>query len=148
MLMLRVNKAQAAKIVKSKNIVEGPNFCSWWPSFDYFLNFNFVNWVSEEPLKLNSEDQLVLLLRLCWVKLCSVDKHYTTASLCLMYLDKSTILLCMEYCCHVCAGAPSFYLELLDKLQKRLCRTVGPWLTVSLETLAHHRHIASLSLCY
>ena len=26
MLMLRDNKAQAAKIVKSKNIVEGPNF--------------------------------------------------------------------------------------------------------------------------
>ena len=26
MLMLRVNKAQPAKIVKSKNIVEGPNF--------------------------------------------------------------------------------------------------------------------------
>ena len=26
MLMLRVNKGQAAKIAKSKNIVEGPNF--------------------------------------------------------------------------------------------------------------------------
>ena len=26
MLMVRVNKAQAAKIVKSKNIIEGPNF--------------------------------------------------------------------------------------------------------------------------
>ena len=33
-------------------------------------------------------------------------------------LYKSTIHPCMEYCCHICAGAPSCYLELLDKLQK------------------------------
>ena len=43
-----------------------------------------------------------------------------------LYLYKSTIWSCMEYCCHVWAGAPSYYLELLDKLQKRICRTVGP----------------------
>ena len=42
------------------------------------------------------------------------------------YLYKSTIRPYMEYCCHVWAGAPSCYLELLDKLQKRICRTVGP----------------------
>ena len=29
-----------------------------------------------------------------------------------LYLYKSTIRLCMEYCCHVWAGAPSCYLEL------------------------------------
>ena len=33
-----------------------------------------------------------------------------------LYLCKSTICPCMEYCCHVWAGAPSCYLELLDKL--------------------------------
>ena len=33
-----------------------------------------------------------------------------------LYLYKSTIWLCMEYCCDVWAGAPSYYLELLDKL--------------------------------
>ena len=55
-----------------------------------------------------------------------------------LYLYKSTICPCMEYCCHVWAGAPSCYLELLDKLQKRICRTVDPSLTASLETLAHH----------
>ena len=33
-------------------------------------------------------------------------------------LYKSTICPCMEYCCHVRAGAPSCYLELLHKLQK------------------------------
>ena len=35
-----------------------------------------------------------------------------------LYLYKSTIKPCMEYCCHVWAGAPSCYLEVLDKLQK------------------------------
>ena len=43
-----------------------------------------------------------------------------------LYLYKSIIRPCMEYYCHVWAGAPSCYLELLDKLQKRICRTVGP----------------------
>ena len=54
----------------------------------------------------------------------------------------------MEYCCHVWAGARSCYPELLDKLQKRICRTVGPSLAASLEPLAHHRNVASLSLFY
>ena len=56
--------------------------------------------------------------------------------------------LCMEYCCHVCAGAPSCYLELLDKQQKRICRIVGPSLVASLEPLAHLRNVASLCLFY
>ena len=34
---------------------------------------------------------------------------------------------------HVWAGAPSCYLELLDKLQKPICRTIGPSLAGSLE---------------
>ena len=54
----------------------------------------------------------------------------------------------MEYCCHVKAAAPSCYLELLDKLQKRTCWTVGPSLIVFLEPLAHRRNIASLSVLY
>ena len=65
-----------------------------------------------------------------------------------MYLYKCTIRSCMEYCCHVWAGAPSWYLELLDKLQKRIYRTVGPSLAACLEPLAHHRNVASLSLFY
>ena len=35
-----------------------------------------------------------------------------------LYLYKSTIYSCMEYSCHIWAGAPSCYLELLDKLQR------------------------------
>ena len=37
-----------------------------------------------------------------------------------LYLYKSTIRPFTEYCCHVWAGAPSCYLELLNKLQKRI----------------------------
>ena len=42
--------------------------------------------------------------------------------------------------------APSCYLELFDKLQKRICRTIGPSLAASLEPLAHCQNVASLSL--
>ena len=65
-----------------------------------------------------------------------------------LYLNKSTICPCMEYCCHVWAGAPSCYLELLDKLQKWVYGTVGPSLAASLEPLTHCQNVASLSLFY
>ena len=65
-----------------------------------------------------------------------------------LYPYKSTIWPFMEYCCHVWAGAPSCYLELLDKLQKQICRTVGPSLAACLEPMAHRRNVASLSLFY
>ena len=54
-----------------------------------------------------------------------------------LYFYKSTIQLCREYCCCIWAGIPSCYLELLDKLQKWICRTVGLSLATSLEPLAH-----------
>ena len=65
-----------------------------------------------------------------------------------LHLYKSTICPCMEYCCHIWAGAPSCYLELLDKLQKQICRIVGPSLAASLEPLTHCRNVARLSLFY
>ena len=40
------------------------------------------------------------------------------------------------------------YLDLLDKLQKQICRIVGPSLAASLEPLAHRRNVATLSLFY
>ena len=43
---------------------------------------------------------------------------------------------------------PSCYLDLLDKLQNRICRTVGPSLAASLEPLAHRRNVATFSLFY
>ena len=63
-----------------------------------------------------------------------------------LYHYKSTIRPYIEYFCHVWAGAPSCYLELLDKLQKCICSTVGPSLAASLEPLAHRQNKASLSL--
>ena len=65
-----------------------------------------------------------------------------------LYLYKSTMRLCMKYCCHVKACAPSRYLELLDKLQKGICRTLGPSLAASLEPLAHLGNVASLNIFY
>ena len=62
-----------------------------------------------------------------------------------LYLYKSTICPCMEYCCHVWPGAPSCYLELLDKLQKQICRTVGPSHDAQ---NCHCQNVASLSLFY
>ena len=48
-----------------------------------------------------------------------------------------------------CLGrCPSCYLELLVKLQKRICRTVGPTHAASLEPLAHSRNVTTLSLFY
>ena len=57
-----------------------------------------------------------------------------------LYLYKSTIRPCMEYCCHVWAAAPSCYLELLDKLQNgyavllvlHLLSLLNPWLIVEM----------------
>ena len=52
------------------------------------------------------------------------------------------------YKSHVWAGAPSCYLELLDKLQKQICTTVAASLATSLKRLTHHQNVASLNLFY
>ena len=49
-----------------------------------------------------------------------------------LYLYKSTIGPCIEYCCHVWVDGPSCYLELLDNLPKmdmqdRWCFTCCPF---------------------
>ena len=82
----------------------------------------------------------IAVKNICSVKIRSVKFLSPEVAL---YLYKPTIHLCMEYCCHVWPGAPCFYLELLDKLQKRICRTVGPSLATSLEPLAHRQNVAS-----
>ena len=55
-----------------------------------------------------------------------------------LHLYKYTMHPCMEYYFHIWAGAPSCYLELLDKLQKWICRTLGLSLAAFLEILAHY----------
>ena len=65
-------------------------------------------------------------------------------------LYKSTIRPCMENGREwkTVIMSPSCYLELLDKLQKWICRIVGPSLAPSLEPLTHRRNVTSLSLFY
>ena len=65
-----------------------------------------------------------------------------------LYLYKSTLHPCLEYCCHIWAGAHSCYLEMLDKLQKQIRGAVGPSLAAYLEPLAHPGNVASVSLFY
>ena len=48
----------------------------------------------------------------------------------------------------VTSGGPTCYLELLDKLQKRICRNIGPSLAASLKLLTHRRNVACLTLFY
>ena len=62
-----------------------------------------------------------------------------------LYLYKSTMQPCME-CCHVWVGAPNYYLDMLDKLQQWVSKTVGP--SASLQSLSHCRTVANLSLYY
>ena len=61
-----------------------------------------------------------------------------------LYIFKSTIRPRMEYCCY----APNCYVDVLDKLQKRVCRPVAPVLVASLEPLAIRGKVASLSPLY
>ena len=77
--------------------------------------------------------------------ICSMKFYFPEVAL---HLYKSTMQPCMKYCWHVWAGAPSCYLELLDKLQKQICRTVGLSLASFLEALAHCQNEVSLNLLY
>ena len=67
----------------------------------------------------------------------------------ILYLYKSTIRPCMEYCSHIWGGAPmSKGLDLLDRVQKRVVNLVGKELCAGLLTLPHRRNVASLCLLY
>ena len=65
-----------------------------------------------------------------------------------LYLYKFNIQPCKKYYCRAWAGSPSYYFDIFDKLQKPVCRTAGPSLTVSLEHLAYCQNIAKESCCY
>ena len=100
-----------------RHLIFGNNL-SWLLNVN--LTYETLNWHKKWLVDFNAgKTQLVLFT---WSN--------NTGSL---YLSKSPYAR-MEYCCHVWA---SYYLELLDKLQKRICRTLGPSLAASLEQLAH-----------
>ena len=62
-----------------------------------------------------------------------------------LYLYKSIMRLWTEYCRHIWVGASSCCQDMLDKLQKQICKTAGPALVASLKPLARQRNLASLS---
>ena len=63
-------------------------------------------------------------------------------------LCKSTIRPCMEYCCHVWAGAPSCYLNRWINYKNRYAGLLVFHLLPLLNPWAHRRNVASLSLFY
>lgn len=66
----------------------------------------------------------------------------------LLHIYKSTIQPFFEYYCQISSGAPSVYLEILDKLQRSISNIIGPNLTYLYQSLSYHRHVASLCLYY
>ena len=62
-------------------------------------------------------------------------RHYLTPE-CILHLYKSLIRPCMEYCCHIWAGASSVVLSLLDKVQSRIVKIIGPTLAVNHQPLS------------
>ena len=54
----------------------------------------------------------------------------------------------MKYFSYVRAGTPNYYLNMLDKIQNLVYRTVAPSLAASLEHFAHRRKVVSLGLFY
>ena len=68
----------------------------------------------------------------------------------ILYLYKSTIQPCMEYCSYIWGGgAPrSHGLDLLDRVQKWVVSLVGSGLSSDLQAPSHRKDVASLSLFY
>ena len=66
----------------------------------------------------------------------------------ILYLYKSAIRPCIEYCCHLWAGASAGPIHLLDRIQNRIVNIIGPELSLNLCSLSHRRNVASLSLFY
>ena len=64
------------------------------------------------------------------------------------YLYKAALRTCIECCCYVRAGYSSYYLDIWSKLQKWICRTIGPSIAATLETLAYCQSVVRLSFFY
>ena len=104
--------------------------CRGWPSA--------LNWIGTLPLSEAASKNIGALIR---------SMEFLSPEVAL-YLYKSAIRPCMVYCCHVWVSAPNYYLELLGKLQKRICRTVAPSHSASLEPVSHGQNVGGLSLFY
>ena len=91
---------------------------------------SLLNWIGALALS--------LLLKLLPRKLEPIHSMKFLSPEVALYLYKSNIRPCMEYCCHIWAGAPSFYLELLINYKNgyagllvlHLHLLLNPWLIV------------------
>ena len=73
------------------------------------------------PSKLDGQSYIISLAKSASKKIGALILSMRFLSLeVALYLYKSTIQSCIEYCCHVWTGALSCYLGLLDKLQKQI----------------------------
>ena len=63
-----------------------------------------------------------------------------------IYHYRTTIRPCIECCCHVCTGAPSCYLDMLDDLQKWVCRNVRSSLFVSWTLFSSSKRVTSVGI--
>ena len=94
---------------------------------------SLLKWIGAYIISINKTASYKIGALICSVKFLSPRVA--------LYLFISTIQPCT--CCHVWTGAAICYLELLYKLQKEICRTVGPSLAASLEPLVHHWNVPS-----
>ena len=100
----------------------------------YWSFLSLLNWIWFLTLSL----LLKLPSKEIGVLIGSIKFLFFLRLLCISF--KSTIRPYMEYYCNVWASAPSFYSELLDKLQKRIFRlldlhllpVLNPWLIVKM----------------
>ena len=97
-------------------------WCWGWPSLLDWIGVLTLS-ISLKPLPRKLEPGFILwsffLLRLLFI---SINPPYVQGS-------------CMEYCCHIWAGAPSCYLELLEYaglLVLHLLLLLNPWLIVKM----------------
>ena len=89
------------------------------------MHFSSLNWIGAFALFL----LLKLIFTVLW--------YFSSSEFGYFYI---------EYYCRTIA--PSWLLDMLDKLQKRACSTVGPRLTASLKPSSYLRNVASLSLSH
>ena len=82
-----------------------------------------------------STDEILILFTPKLLHITPISIILFTTSVARTFSCTSFVPACMEYCCHVWAGAPSCYLELLDKLKNgyagllvlHLLPLLNPW---------------------
>ncbi|XP_013181000.1 PREDICTED: uncharacterized protein LOC106127467 [Papilio xuthus] len=77
--------------------------------------------------------------------LSKVRRYFTPGQLLTLY--KAQIRPCMEYFCHIWAGAAKYQLAALDSVEKRVKKLIGDQ-DLNLVSLEHRRKVARLSVFY